>query len=76
LETCRTLANLAEFEQKSGNTEHAARSLEHAEAAYATMVQFMSDPKHAKHITEEQGTELRAGMGQLRETLDRLRRQR
>jgi hypothetical protein len=76
LETCSTLAKIAEFEQESGDPDHAARSLEHAETGYATMVRFTSDPKHAKHITEAQSKELRAGMDRIRETLDRLARRR
>jgi hypothetical protein len=74
LETCSTLAKLAEFEQESGNPEHAARSLEHAETAYATLVRFTSDPKHSKHITDEQSQELREEMKRIRATLDRLAR--
>jgi hypothetical protein len=76
LETCSTLAKLAEFEQESGDPEHAARSLEHAETGYATLVRFMSDPKHAKHISDEQRRELRAEMERIRAVQDRLARRR
>jgi hypothetical protein len=71
LETCFTLASVAEAEQKRGEP-HAEQSLADAETGYATMVRFISDPKHSKHITEQQGMELSAGMEQLRATLDRL----
>ena len=71
LETCFTLASVAEAEQERGEL-HAEQSLAAAETGYATLVRFMSDPKHSTHITEQQGVELRAGIERLRGTLDKL----
>jgi hypothetical protein len=72
LETSFTLASVAEAEQERGEQQHAEQSLADAETGYATMVRFLSDPKHSKHITEEESRELGAGMERLRATLDRL----
>lgn len=61
---------VAETEKRTGNSEHAAQSLADAESGYATLLRFISDPKHAKHITEEQRAELNAGLAGLRAQLD------
>jgi hypothetical protein len=65
---------MAEAERGVVNPEHAARSLANAEKAYATVSRFMTDSKHAKHITEEEHAELSAGMNRLRARLDKLAR--
>jgi hypothetical protein len=72
LQTCFTLAGLAKTEQDLKDLEHAAMSLAHAEEAYATLVRFLSDSKHAKHITERDRVELTAGMKRVRDQLDKL----
>ena len=72
MQTCFTLAGLAETEQSTGDSEHAAQSLAHAEKAYATMLRFLSDPKHANHIPEAERVELSADMEKLRARLDEL----
>jgi hypothetical protein len=71
-----TFASLAETERSIGNDEHAKRSIADAEKAYATMQRFLSDPKHAKHISDEGRRELTAGMERFRKTLDGLARPR
>jgi len=72
LQTCFTFAEVAEAEHGRGNLDHALRSLEHAETGYATIVRLMSDPKHQKHITEQEWSDLKEGLEGLRSTLDRL----
>jgi hypothetical protein len=72
LQTCFTLAGVAEAEQSLHDPEHAAKSLAHAEKGYATMLRFMTDPKHAQHISEREYAELTAGMERLRAQLDKL----
>jgi len=72
LHLCSTFITIAETEQRSGNSEHAAQSRADAETGYATLLRFTSDPKHAKHITEEQRAELNAGIARLRAQLDAL----
>jgi hypothetical protein len=69
--TCFTLASVAEAEQERGE-QHAVQSLASAEIAYATMARFLCDPKHSKHIAEQDSEKLRAEMERLRATLDRL----
>jgi hypothetical protein len=66
-----TLANVAAAQQERGE-QQALKSLADAETGYATMVRFLSDPKHSKHITEEETRGLGAEMERLRATLDRL----
>jgi hypothetical protein len=72
LQASFTFAKVAETEHSTGEHEHAARSLADAEKAYSTLLRFMSDPKHARHISEEERLELTTGMERLRATLDRL----
>jgi hypothetical protein len=69
LETCFTLARVAEDEQARGEL-HAQQSLADAETGYATLVRFMSDPKHSKNIPEQETMELWAGIERLRAKLD------
>ena len=71
MQTSFTLASVAEVEQNRSEP-HAVQSLADAETGYATLVRFMTDPKHSKHITEHERAELKAGMEQLRAMLDRL----
>jgi len=74
LQIAFTLLGLAETEWNLGDPGHAARSLEHAERAYATLVHFMSDRKHLQHMTEDERAELSAGIARLRAQLDKLGR--
>jgi hypothetical protein len=74
LQTAFTFASVAETEQSMNNPEHATRSLADAEKGYATLIRFLSDPKHAKHITEEERVELSSGIERLRAQLDKLAR--
>lgn len=69
LETSFTLAGVAEVEQHRGDP-HAVQSLANAEIGYATLVRFLSDSKHSKHITEQEHMELAAGIERLRAKLD------
>jgi hypothetical protein len=55
---CLTLIGMAETEQALNEDEAAARSLEHAKEGYATMLRFLSDPKHTKHIAAPERQEL------------------
>lgn len=71
LEMSFTLASVAEVEQERGEL-HAAQALRDAETGYATMVRFMSDPKHFHHMTEQERMELAAGLERLRAKLDSL----
>jgi len=72
LSLCFTLASVAETERNSGNNEHAKASLADAEKGYATVQRFLSDPKHAKHINDQEHRELTKGMAEVRRKLDGL----
>src|SRR5258705_11979319 len=67
--TCLTLLGLAETERSLGFHEAAARSLGHAEEGYSTLVHYLSDPKHARHITDLDRQELGGGMKQVKANL-------
>ena len=71
--TCLTLLGLAETERSIGFHEAAARSLGHAEEGYSTLVRYLSDPKHARHITDLERQELVGGMKQVKDKLDELK---
>ena len=70
VDACFTFIGLAETERRIGNDEHAKRAAADAEKAYATLQRFLSDPKHAKHITAEERQELAERMEKLRKKLD------
>ena len=72
LVTGLTLAMVAETERYIGDDTAATRCLELAEKAYFTLARFLSDPKHAKHVSDAQHRELTAGMDRLRAGLDGL----
>ena len=74
LEVCFTLVKVVETERKMGDFEHAKRALANAEEGHTTLRRFLCDPKHAKHIREEERRELTGLMEQLRSTLDSLER--
>ncbi len=74
LSMCFTLAGLAETEFKTGELEAAERTLTDAEKGYSTMVRFLTDPEHARHLSPEVLQELTAGTERLRTTLDAVKR--
>jgi len=71
LSACFTFASVAETEFNIGNNEHAQRSIADAEKAYATMQRFLSDPKHAEHISGEGTPGVNAGDGRTTEEIGR-----
>jgi hypothetical protein len=70
LELCFTIASLAQTEFELGHTDAAEWSARNLEKGYATFRRFLSDPKHAAHITDEEHRELTAGLERLRAKLD------
>jgi hypothetical protein len=68
-----TFAGLAETKFDSGHLEEAQYSVANAESAYSTVLRFLSDPKHAKHIAYEERRHLRTDLDRLRETIERLK---
>ena len=57
---------------ETGTRESAERSMANAEKAYETVIHFLSDPKHATHLTHETIQECTEELERLRERLDRL----
>jgi hypothetical protein len=70
-----TFAAVAARNYETGNPEFAERSMANSEKAYETVTRFLSDPKHLKHLTEEEVRDLTAELERLRERLDGLARQ-
>jgi hypothetical protein len=72
LSLCFTMVSLARTERQIGHVENAERSVADAEKGYATVLKFVSDPRHAKDMPAEVLEELRTGLEQLRAALDDL----
>jgi hypothetical protein len=73
LKTSFTFAEMAETEYGMGEREAGDRSMAHGEEGYATLRRFLTDPKHATHLTRDQLEELNSGTARLRQRLDDLR---
>ena len=69
---CFTFSIIAARKYETGNQESAAGSMANAERAFETVSQFLSDPKHSKHLTAEERQNITAELERLRERLDRL----
>jgi hypothetical protein len=67
LKLCFTFSTIA-----AQKYESAANSMANAEKAYETVMHFLSDPKHAKHLTDEQTQDITAELERLRDRLDGL----
>ena len=74
LALCFTFSIIAARKYDTGSQEFAAESMANAERAYETVIQFLSDPKHSKHLTVEESQDITAELERLRERLDRLQR--
>ena len=72
LKLCFTFSTIAARKYETGNQESGARSIAKAEKAYETVIQFLSDPKHSKHLTGEERQNITAELERLRQRLDRL----
>jgi hypothetical protein len=72
LALCFTFSIIAAQKYETGNRESADKSMANAEKAYGTVIQFLSDPKHAKHLTKETIQECTAELERLRDRLDGL----
>jgi len=72
LALCFTFSTIAARKYETGNRQTAAKSMANAEKAYETVIQFLSDPKHSKHLTGEERQGITAELERLRERLDRL----
>jgi hypothetical protein len=70
LALCFSFSTIAARKYETGNHESAARSMVKAEKAYETVIEFLSDPKHSKHVTGEERQDITAELERLRERLD------
>jgi len=75
LALCSTLASLAVTIFQLGKRESAEQAIASAEKGYETLSRFLSDPKHARHLTADEIKTFRAEVKELREQLDRLQSQ-
>jgi len=73
LTLCFTFIRLADTEHKIGGREHAQGFIKDAEKGYSTLQRFLSDPKHNRHLTEDETRELSGEMHRLRGEIDRLK---
>ncbi len=74
LELGFTFSTIASQRFESGYKEAAGKSLVNAEQAYKTVSRFLSDPKHAKQLKDDQIRDLSTELEQLREKLVKLDR--
>jgi hypothetical protein len=72
LATGHTLAGIAQTKRQVGDDEGGKLARARAEKIYSELGRFLSDPKHAKHLTDEKRRDLMVGMKRLREKLDGL----
>ena len=74
LSVCSTLIELATTEYQTGHQEAAERSFQHAEVGHATLIRFLSDPLHLRHLTPKELTEFTDGAYDIRKRLDAVKR--
>jgi hypothetical protein len=74
LANCSRSANLASMMYQSGHQESAERTIFDAEQGYAMVLRFLSAPQYSRYLTIKATQEFRAKLGELRKTLDGLRR--
>lgn len=68
--SCRNLIKLVEIESASGEKEQAQRTVAHIERSYNTVLSFLSDPKYATYITDEERLELQAEMKRIQSDIN------
>jgi hypothetical protein len=69
-----TFSNIAATKYDGGNRTSAEVSMGNSEKAYSTVIRFLSDPKHSKHLTAEETRDMRTELELLRGRLDGLLR--
>ena len=72
LALCFTFSTIAARRYETGDQESAKKSMANAEKAYQTVILFLSDPKHSKHLTGEESQDITAELERLRDRLDGL----
>jgi len=72
LALCFTFSTIAARRYETGDQESANKSMANAERAYETVIHFLSDPMHSKHLTGEESQDIGAELERLRNRLDGL----
>ena len=73
LALCFTFSTIAARKYETENRESADKAMANAEKAYETLIQYLSDPKHATHLTKVTIQEWTVELKRLRDRLDGLR---
>ena len=71
LALCFTFSSIAARRYESGD-QGATKSMANAEKAYETVIQFLSYPKHSKHLSAEESQDITIELERLRDRLDGL----
>jgi hypothetical protein len=66
LEICFTFATVAETKFRVGHSESADSALEKAQQGFNTVQRLLSDPAHAKYLTDEEIQNITAELERLR----------
>jgi hypothetical protein len=73
LALCFTFVQVAETNFKIGNSKSADRAIRRVQAGWNAAHRLLSDPAHAKHLTDEEIQDITAELGRLRARIDELR---
>jgi hypothetical protein len=72
LALCFTLADVAEAKFRIGHSESAESAMSKAQEGWATAQRLISDPTHAKRLTDEEIQEITVELERLRARIDGL----
>jgi soluble cytochrome b562 len=72
LALCFTLADVAEATFKIGHSESAESAMGKAQEGWATAQRLVSDPRHAKRLTDDEIQDITVGFERLRARIDGL----
>jgi hypothetical protein len=72
LALCFTFADIAETNFRNGNSESAKSAMQKAQLGLATVQGYLKDPKHARHLTNQERKETKEESERLRKRLKTL----
>jgi hypothetical protein len=72
LALCFTFVRVAETNFRIGHLKFADAAMSNAEEGWATAQRLLSDPKHAKHLTDEEIQDITTELRRLRARIDEL----
>ena len=73
LDICFTFADIAETNFKIGHSKSADSTMSKAQEGWSTAQRLLSDPAHAKHLTNEEIQDITAELERLRARIDEVR---